>query len=538
MGLWQRLTSVLGLSGAKTRAPLEFPAVANSWRQTSVPQEVAPVQRNTTKEATVSKSATQAAMPATTRSARNVVERCLPEPALQTAPPNRMGSRATAQPARRVNIGLDFGTSTTKVVVRIDEADAKSRFLIVGPSASTGTVLFTSSIAVTGSDLVFGAAAEASTSLTKARSFKMNLPAEAGSRHHAWRGRLQLGETGLSAEDVSTLYLAWVLREVLGQVREALSGLDLKITINAAAPLDQMQEEKTLKDLFHSIIFRALKITHLATHRWPIDEARRALAEARSMRVPQDDESPVTVFPETHAAMTSYMLLPGRQRGNYATVDVGAGSTDVAFFWFHAPDGTYAEAGPPELCYYGASSEFVGMDDVDRAVANTSGLSQEMARTSREAGRVDLQANSTPIEPVLEKVYRCYRTGFGRSYERCPGEREWQDRDGRARYTLCLVGGGCLCEELVTRLRRALPHFNMTSVDVEVLRVPDELPVLQPNNRSRSIRQVAPGEQSLLLLAHGLANRAVDIPVYETGHSFGHVVEIADRPSHEEIYAR
>lgn len=59
------------------------------------------------------------------------------EPAVAAA--NRMASRGTARPVRRVNLGLDFGTSTTKVVVRIDEAAAKPRYLIVGPSEATDT---------------------------------------------------------------------------------------------------------------------------------------------------------------------------------------------------------------------------------------------------------------------------------------------------------------------------------------------------------------------------------------------------------------
>jgi hypothetical protein len=443
-----------------------------------------------------------------------------------------MSSRAGQTPVRRVNIGLDFGTSTTKVIVRIDDAASKPQYLVVAPRGAEASVVFPSCAAVEGDNLLLGAAAEVAATSEKVRSFKMNLPAEAGSRKHAWRGRLRLADGRLTAEDLSTLYIAWVLRDVLGQVREYLSGADLKITLNAAAPLDQMEAEPHLRALFHRIFFRALKIAAVARSPWSLKEARLALDKARSIPVPSDEESPVNVFPETHAAMTSYMLLPGRSKGNYATVDIGAGSTDVAFFWFHATDGQ------PEMCYYGACSGFVGMDDIDHDLAVARGEHVDRVRKQRENQSIHLGDYTAALSAAMNQIYECYRMGFGRSYARCLGEYEWRHPNGHAKYTLCLVGGGSLCEELVDRLGQVLPLLNMSSIDVDILHVPDNLAVLQPGATVRSICHVAPGEQSLLLLAHGLANRAVDIPRYESGHRHTRVTTLIERPTHEELYAR
>jgi hypothetical protein len=446
-----------------------------------------------------------------------------------------------------VNIGLDFGTSTTKVVVRIEDAAAKSRFVIIGPADQKNTVLFPSAVAVEGSALLFGHAAQLSESLVKATSFKMNLPAEAGSRQHSWRGRLRLGNTGLTAEHVSTVYLAWVLKDVLSQIRDALGGVDLKVTVNAAAPLDQMQEEQSLRDVFHRTFYRALKIHRLAATPWPLDAARSALRLADAEAIPPDEDSPISVFPETHAAMTSYMLLPGRPKGKYASVDVGAGSTDVAFFWFHNPDGRHAE-GAPEMCYYGAASAFVGMDDVDQALAQQIGQSNAVAKARREAGTAKL-GDIAGIAEVFSKIYECYRRGFGESYRRCLGEYEWRFRgpgetshqypqDGHARYTLCVVGGGCLSNDLIAKVSSTFPLQSIRSIDVEILRVPDELCVLNSHGKVLPIVNVAAREQPLLILAQGLAHRAVDIPVFSVNHHFERVRVMPERPSHEELYAK
>src|SRR5690349_12431068 len=101
---------------------------------------------------------------------------------------------------------------------------------------------------------------------------------------------------------------------------------------------------------------------------------------------------------------------------------------------------------------------------------------------------VDLGEHAGTLSVVLDSIYKCYRMGFGRSYDRCRGELMWRNNNGHARYTLCLVGGGCLCNELVARLSRALPLLNMASIDVEILRVPDSLTVLLPSGEEKAIR--------------------------------------------------
>lgn len=459
--------------------------------------------------------------------------------------PNRMGSLSVDRPIRRINIGLDFGTSTTKVIVRIEEPTGRPLFRVVGPSDQRDTVLYPSVIALADGHLCFGHSAVQSASDVKAASFKMNLPAEAGSRQHAWRGRFCLGDSGLSAEEASTLYVAWVLNDVLSQLRNAYAGSDLRVTVNAAAPLDHLRQEESLHRLFHRIFFRALKMHSHSAARWSLVTARTALRQVHAIPIPTEEESPISVFPETHAAMTSYILVPGRARGKYATVDVGAGSTDVAFFWFHHPDGSYAE-GPPEMCYFGAATDFVGMDDVDQAVALRLGVSLSEAKERREQKQIDISVVDE-VREVFSEMFNCYRRAFGESYGRCAGEYEWRYRgpgetgpqyppDGYAKFTLCIVGGGGLSAQLIGKLQKTFPMHNINNVDVRVLRVSDGLHVLRAGNKLVQILDVAPLEQPLLILAQGLAHRGVDIPVFSLNHRFDRVREAPERPTAEDIY--
>ena len=543
MGLWTKIAKAIGISSGSNPSPRRAASSKKPAVRTNTPIQDARLKAGaavTPAQRVSSASLSSVRPPAIVRPKPS-------DPVPRAAVPNRMSSRPADRPIRRINVGLDFGTSASKVIVRIDEGGGRPRFLIVGPSGQAGTVLFPSIVAVENGALLFGHAAQRSPSTVRAASFKMNLPAEAGSRKHEWRGRLRLGDTELTGEQVSTLYVAWVLKDVLAQVRQSLGEVDLRVTVNAAAPLDQMQEETNLREVFHRTFYRALKLHHFATAPWGLDAARAALRQADAEPIPSDAESPISVFPETHAAMTSYMLLPGRAKGIYASVDVGAGSTDVAFFWFHQPDGRLSD-GPPEMCYYGAASSFVGMDDVDEAISQQAGISIATAKLKRETEN-SLLTHVSGASAAFAKMYECYRRGFGESYRRCKGEYEWRFRrpsetgshypkDGHARYTLCLVGGGCLSPDLVAKLSRTFPLQGIRSIDREVLRVPDDILVLGRGERNASIATIARGEQSLLILAHGLAHRAVDIPVFTVDQKFERVREMPDRQSHEDIYAR
>jgi len=436
---------------------------------------------------------------------------------------------------QKVYIGLDFGTSTTKVVAQVWRDTARQQsFLILPPVDASESCLFPSTIALDYDALVFGYEAESSNSQAKARSFKMNLPAECGIAGMHLQPAFVLGDSGLSAEDASTLFLAWVLHEAIDRLRTVCQGATLRVTINAAAPLDQLQADPQLKNLFHRIMFRALALCREAMNPWPLAIAREKLIQVRSLRVPGEDESPVMIFPETHAAMTAYILQPGRRPGLYATVDIGAGTTDVAFFWFHASDGL------PEACYYGANSGFVGMDDVDHLIAqesklDLSGVRQLHAQRHWQEINVNVQPD---VEAVLDRIYAEYRRAFNRAYGRCPGEYDWVNvNDRRAKYTLCLIGGGASFGPLKHALVKALPYMLMRAGEIELPTVPSSLRVVTDGNNLRPISDFGAHERSLFLLAYGLAHRAIDIPLYDENHRFTRVRRVAEHPGHEEIYA-
>ena len=296
--------------------------------------------------------------------------------------------------SRRVTVGLDFGTSTSKCCFR-EEADRKP-FVLVGYDADSETashVLFPSSVALDGERLLFGHDAEVSDSSIVIRSFKMCLlcqaraavrprSAEANPCPNCLKdrpGHFMLGTELMSAEDLSILYLAVVLGAAKERVAASLGVRQdqIRYVVNSAAPLDQMSEFGEVGDYFENALYNAWSLADVSKRSWLLEEAIEVLGRTRERPRPSVEDSPTRIFPETHAAMTAYLLLPQSEKGLYGLVDIGAGTTDVAFFWLQKGD----EATTAWYC--SAGSKRVGMDDVDYTMADPLRVAPDDARAAR-----------------------------------------------------------------------------------------------------------------------------------------------------------
>jgi len=236
------------------------------------------------------------------------------------------------------------------------------------------------------------------------------------------------------------------------------------------------------------------------------------------------EERRSAVFPETLAAMTAFLKMPGRQKGNYASVDIGAGTTDVALFWFHKTDGD------PQACYYSAASYAVGMDDIDAAIAEVSPRSDQHVREAREQlGADTVNQYADHFRPVIDAIYAHYRRTWGQAYENCPGEGQWvQEVNGRrtAQFTLCLVGGGAKFAPIEQRLIEPFKNaLRMDDIPYEIPSVPARLKMIF-RRRVAEVPDRCDRYRSLLLLAYGLSEHAVDIPRYEPNATFFRVTRV------------
>lgn len=440
--------------------------------------------------------------------------------------PNDSGRRV-----RRVTVGLDFGTAYTKCCFR--EQGNEKPFFIVGhePSPSRAArVLVPTAVACREGKLFFGYRAEQAGMLDCIRSFKMCLfcqaRAESGSATNAQSadrcpnclaerpGHFRIGTKQLSAEDVASLYLAVVLREAKQRVEEVLGDdtHELRVSVNSAAPLDQMSEFGEVGACFERMLYCAWMLTAEAHNPWQLEDALSGLERARKEPQPAPEMSPTRVFPETHAAMTAYLLLPQTEKGLYGSVDIGAGTTDVAFLWLQKDE---QEA---KAWYYATGSKRIGMDDVDRALEPILQVQHAKLRAAREAlGSEDLQAYRSHVEPIAKRIYQHQASVLHDAMTVDQRSWAWFTRDGAALYRLFLVGGGSTCSLVTEPLRRAPPRHHTRWQDAPYsLSIPSATNVALPGGDIVRLETLSePVAERLCLLAYGLSHPRPDIPKYE-----------------------
>lgn len=481
--------------------------------------------------------------------------------------PFRLPDAPDVRRSVRLTLGLDFGTSSTKAVVNFEDAAAeRDHFAVVQHTdGNEASLLYPSAVALCDGVLLTGGKADARRDAI--RSFKMCIPCACGMRRvtpcancpAGGEGRYSLGGHELDAIDVSILYLAIVIKQVKTELSSHKPDCRFTWHMNCAAPLNQSETDHRLSAAFDGVFYHAWRLSEQAQAHWRLEDALPALKIALALPVPPTAESPIMVFPETHAAMTAYILAPDRPAGLYATVDVGAGTTDVAFFWCgdqSREDGTRVRV----ASFHAYLSKFVGMDDVDRAL----GIARSEREQSQHARLAELQH---VYAGVLEEIYRHYGRTFGAAYANATDQRYWVeernehqivDDDGqpmkipwwyrpkeiqgrdirtrRARYRLCLVGGGTRMQAVVEKLKRPLDYLGFQTVDVDQPCLPDRVQILASNGQRQDVPAILDQQLPLLLLAYGLAHRAIDIPLWERGRGGRQELVYVPQVSHEEIY--
>jgi len=441
----------------------------------------------------------------------------------------------------RVVIGLDFGTSGTKVVVRIiqstDAANLKTtQFYAIAFNGveNERTLTIPSALAVKNDQLFVGTSA-----ITRdgaITSFKMCLPCQFPVRLNtnqaafgnggrcprcqttatATAGQFQLGGSFISAEEACTLYLAVVISKVREVVERFLGRLPSKWSVCTAAPLDQTWSRSgepplELRTAFERVLEVAFKFSHFS----PEQSFVALLAAIRTelaKEMSRSDSRLTHVIAETHAAMTSFLLNPKNagEKGVFCTVDIGAGTTDIAFFWANPmpPD----EQGPWLGFYHGSTVE-VGVDDIDRAVATRSGTTPASARRRREKTGFTIPGVDDTWKLLYERNRMHFQRSFGLAHG-VSGGRGWIiDKPRELNVRVLFVGGGSQIPKLISPFQSP-PHHGtpingfFNSPDHFV---PPQLDVLAESG-ARCRWEDFKSETGLLVLAHGLAHGRTEFP--------------------------
>ncbi len=269
-------------------------------------------------------------------------------------------------------MGIDLGTSSTKVVWRDVDSDRAHPLCFGGRTTILEDYLLPTVVAFDGSYLAAGTDAEgfmkASPGAEKFSNFKMCLACVSSERSNCnlercslshWRPLLAKSRyedvfaNDAAIEAVCALHLGKVISVSKNVIEHdfRLRGIDVPIrwTINMAAPVEHMSEKSVL-DAFE----RVLKAGELMEPIFSEEPGPRELydllgcyEDARVLAAKRKMDC--FVYPEIAAEIASMYLSRSARDGIYAFIDVGAGTLDASIFRLYSADEG------PQLSFYAAT---------------------------------------------------------------------------------------------------------------------------------------------------------------------------------------
>lgn len=375
---------------------------------------------------------------------------------LARAAHGKIGIRV-ARTTLRIHVGLDFGTSTTKVMYSVrNRGEAKHLPLDLGHGLPGLPRYLVPSLATfdRAGHLLLGHRAskalsgiEWSSGLT---NFKMLLAGrhetqyldpwiDARFREHVKKA---LGDDARCTPDALTAaFLAYMMLRARNVLRSEFSSEgDLDISFNTCVPIDQREHNVVLR-AYQRVCGAAERLVEESSDgtgtRWWIDRAMEILA---------DDSTPTAarlfVVPESVAAVSAYTTSLSRTDGLHALVDIGAGTTDVSIFRISQSQsqGLLSE-------WLSARSIAKGTAHIEQRLADAIAGNDNRATVDRDLvlagmmGRQDLVATGQKaIRDGLEGIWHETSKAWSDAYCKLKRESFWKGPKVR----VFLAGGGGL----------------------------------------------------------------------------------------------
>ncbi len=399
---------------------------------------------------------------------------------------------------RIIHLGVDYGTSTSKLIFRDQQAPGGAR---VVPVWDKNRFRIPSTVLVEGGKLRFGyerGALKPKPGRLWLESLKMRVPAELEGR--AYKAGEALPE-GFSASELVTLTLYWLVSlaeaAVLSYLRWGAQDRErLALALSLGIPTS-FYEKNRLRQHFADLGFRAVMLRRergaFVGESLSFDAARALLEQAEAL-CPKGKGPTEDVHPESQAGLWWAVRSSTISEGRFAEVDVGAGTTNASVFSLYDSEGGRKD----RLHVFGAAAAHQGMDDVDRALAIWKGSTNEWSRMRGQEG--DLLKSDEAVRACLEPMAGIY-SGFDQAWRRGANKnaayRQELDYWVDGKFKLILSGGGSLVRAVRSQLAR-LPDKGSRLENIVEPHLPPEI----IGSRGGLPREMVP----FALVAYGLSD--------------------------------
>lgn len=421
----------------------------------------------------------------------------------KTEPP---ASPSAARPRRRFHLGLDWGTSATKMVLR----DHGDRSLPRGAAyvlEEAGSHRHPTTVALADEGLWFGG--EAEKRRESATRVWEHLKAATGVEHR-WDEPAGIERSDLTLGDLAVLSL-WHFAAFGTQKARRLATMreqEAVVAITVSVPEPHLEMPSSQRAYLRA----AAIASRLARGSDPQGRSPSELLTAIRDAEPHVE----AVLADMHnfdrylraeavAAMVWPFFSPRTAAGPYTIIDVGAATTNASFFRIHHvrdPDGTVRWKGAVSI--FGAETLQPGMNAYDERLAEA--VRQPVTAVRTRQNHWHPSTKSGEMDTVVKDIRRPWEKARQYAWGRANDCKHW---DGLA---VIRIGGGAKVRHLRESFTELPGYFKGKLQGVQFLDdfgAPPDLHRLPANANQRPLRWT--GDASFLLVAYGLSFASTEI---------------------------
>lgn len=433
---------------------------------------------------------------------------------------------------RQLRLGVDYGTSRSKLVITDYGAIPRERSFVVRPPrefTAEGDFRIPSTVSVDQGTIHFGFAAEECADRADAvyRSLKMLCAYP----DHFYGDHAEM-PPNLNARDLATLYVGHLIQ--LGQ--QAASrysdrlGVQWSMGVTLGVPMAQLDDDD-LARLFVSIAREAFSLKDSIDLLDGVASASAAdalMTVRKELSASSPEEPRDWVRSEAEAALFWAYRSPEIPEGRYACIDVGAGTTSAS--WFHLSAVKSGDDLMKErLSFYGAECEPPACDAIDDVLADHLELSTRAEARGREMELLERLSDpgTTAVDQVLDEIAKVFGTASAAAFKKQMSVMAWR-KIGRVFF----LGGGSKID--VVRQRLVVQKEEWLSQ--EPLAEPG-----MPTDLTEENGDELHVDPTFLLVAYGLSRRLAEVPdSFRPGQISDYQPRppTRDLPSRDDLYSK
>jgi hypothetical protein len=347
---------------------------------------------------------------------------------------NPIEERPPRRYERAVVVGVDFGTSSTKVIWQDLSENYFELFRWKPALKGPESVLFPSTVCVRSGALLLGESSPAAGDIWLPSIKLCVLCSQNASVCRcdglvARCGKIQLPELSspVSAAAVGSLLLAYTFQQVEERLAQTYPNDEVIPIWNVGCPMDHLDIADS-KSSWEKMVGIAMQLRRTVKNPAHMELLIQAHELMETFVMPA--ERNFFIQPEGMAAVKAFLESPrGSEKKTYAIVDVGAGTTEVSFFF---NGGIQSNGGVPRPSYLADTTEPVGGGKFDIELAGAWCCDIETARRRKEQG--------TGLIPNVPSIV-AIRQQYDRTCRKILKARKLVARQDK-RFDLFIIGGG------------------------------------------------------------------------------------------------